>query len=214
MSFTRTKYDKNDYRRDLGQSVGSANYHINLPRNNGGAECFAANMPNAGFGGSVFRNIHPVDVDSELMGLSYPATRASSRKFSPKSPQVDQFADSNLIRFEECGNFANESTRLSNPPATLRATGINRWEWLCQNPQDRAIEPFTRVVDTMQIAKDNHRPCIPFPLERTAAPDPVNSVNADYESVMFYDDKNKYMERSENHPQIDYSSVWKSRGDL
>ena len=54
-------------------------------------------------------------------------------------------------------------THYYNPPCTLRGTGWNRWEWLCQNPQNRAIVPFNRGlfigVNTNLMARDNHRPC-------------------------------------------------------
>ena len=56
-----------------------------------------------------------------------------------------------------------EDTRLSNPPCTLRGTGINRFDPLCWNPQDKALEPWTRRGGTSYriVVKDNHRPCLP-----------------------------------------------------
>jgi hypothetical protein len=46
---------------------------------------------------------------------------------------------------------------MSNPPCTLRGTGINRWEWLCTDPQTTALEPYQRCVNYRTIVKDNHR---------------------------------------------------------
>ena len=60
-----------------------------------------------------------------------------------------------------------EDTRLSNPPCTLRGTGINRWEWLCRNPQERVFVPFDFNISDKTLAKDNHRPCVPNPLDQT-----------------------------------------------
>ena len=56
-----------------------------------------------------------------------------------------------------------EDTRLSNPPCTLRGTGVNRFDPLCWNPQDRAVEPWRYRDGTAYrlVVKDNHRPCLP-----------------------------------------------------
>jgi hypothetical protein len=61
-----------------------------------------------------------------------------------------------------------EDTRLSNPPCTLKETGINRWEWICYDPQDKAIEDFDRIpVNYRMVAKDNHVPCIEKPMDQS-----------------------------------------------
>jgi hypothetical protein len=61
-----------------------------------------------------------------------------------------------------------EDTRLSNPPCTLKETGINRWEWICYDPQERAIEEFDRIpVNYRMVAKDNHVPCIDQPQDQS-----------------------------------------------
>ena len=52
---------------------------------------------------------------------------------------------------------------VSNPPCTLRGTGVNRFDPLCWNPQDRAVEPWRYRDGTAYrlVVKDNHRPCLP-----------------------------------------------------
>jgi hypothetical protein len=60
-----------------------------------------------------------------------------------------------------------EPTRYSNPPCTLKESGYNRWEWLCFNPQDKAILPFERNVAYRTVVKDNHVPCIPHVADAT-----------------------------------------------
>ena len=163
MSFTRIRYDEGNYSRDINQSTTPGNYGLNLPRNSC-RDCFAPNLPNASYGGSLFENL--VDVDSELMGLPYKQTKCPSQKFKTQKAN-EKFANSKKTHYEDCPIFTGENTRLSNPTKTLRSTGWNRWEWLCQNPQDEAIEPFTRVINTQLIAKDNHRPCIPQQIDPT-----------------------------------------------
>ena len=77
----------------------------------------------------------------------------------------DQFAG-NPTHWKNCG-WLIEDTRLSNPACNLRGTGINRWEWLCLNPQDRVEIPFDFNVSNRIVVKDNHRPCVPTPLNQS-----------------------------------------------
>ena len=80
-----------------------------------------------------------------------------------------------VMNFNDCGMFT-EDCRLSNPPSTLRGTGWNRWEWLCKDPQDRVIEPFDFQINTKILSKDNHRPCVPRPVDQKLAfPRPNNT---------------------------------------
>ena len=76
----------------------------------------------------------------------------------------DQFSGK-PTSWKDCG-MSVEDTRLSNPPCNLRGTGINRWEWLCLNPQDRVEMPFDYNVSNRIVVKDNHRPCVPTPLDQ------------------------------------------------
>ena len=66
-----------------------------------------------------------------------------------------------------------EDTRLSNPPCTLRGTGWNRWEWLCQDPQEE-LRPFDFNISNRIAAKDAHRPCIPIPISFNNRTNPNN----------------------------------------
>jgi hypothetical protein len=76
--------------------------------------------------------------------------------------------DENLIHFPDCRFEPEEQTRLSNPPCNLRSTGWNRWEWLCKDPQQLPLGlllPFDWHIDSKNLAKDNHRPCLPTPID-------------------------------------------------
>ena len=59
-----------------------------------------------------------------------------------------------VIPFTDCFT-SSEDTRLSNPPSTLRGTGINRWEWLCKNPQTDIEEPFDYQISSRILSKIN-----------------------------------------------------------
>jgi hypothetical protein len=162
MSFTRSRYQVNEYQRTLSQTTKPGNYSLNLPRNSCTADCFSPNPNVQGVTNSAYKTQDSkrlIDVDSELMGLNYKQTKCPDRKFLPSNEEFVTVSDS-----KDCQNFVGEATRLSNPPCSLRGTGWSRFEWLCQNPQDnRALEKFTRVIDTRLISKDSHRPCLPLP---------------------------------------------------
>ena len=157
MSFNRLPYDSCSYLYELNESIKIGEYHLNTPRND--HACFYPNpsVPLNKNGVSLCDK-DMVDVDSELMGLNVKATKCPSRKYNP----VNKFC--NLIHMKDCDKLASEETRMSNPPCTLRGTGWNRWDWLCNNPQDAAITPFETLINNRMVVKDNHRPCIPEPM--------------------------------------------------
>jgi hypothetical protein len=112
-----------------------------------------------------------VDDSSELLGLNYKNTKCAAQEYAPHKYKPTGPASGCIVRpgasARQC-LAPREDTRLSNPPSTLRGTGINRWEWLCFEPQDTALEEFDRVpVNYRMVAKDNHVPYFEKPLEIT-----------------------------------------------
>jgi len=185
--FTRNKYDVQDYNRDLYQTIGPGHFKTNLPIN----DCDGCLNPNpthnASYGNSIFKN-NLMDVDSELMGLNVKNTKCPENKFNPEKAN-EEFKNSNKTNYGDCDNFMGEHTRLSNPPCTLRGTGWNRWEWLCQNPQDKSIVPFNIELNTTIMTKDDHRACIPTPLLQSNS-HPTTEYN-DPNVVMYNDQQIK-----------------------
>lgn len=165
MSFNRLNYDPCTYMHNLRQSVGAADYHLGTPMPHC-QPCFSTDPAlRLGTGGVSTCGDKPlVDVDSELQGITRQATNCPTQKFIPKG---DFCA---LRDLRDCrSTMPAEDTRISNPTCTLRGTGWNRWEWLCQNPQDKVLLPFDTNVNTNIVVKDNHRPCLPQPLDQTLA---------------------------------------------
>jgi hypothetical protein len=138
------------------------------------------------FGASVSQNTAMIDIDSEMIGITRKFSKCPEFKYLPQvnlsgngganpggyaNPDFNNSSiklDYNLMNFSDNNCFEPvEDTRLSNPPCTLRGTGINRWEWLCRNPQERVFVPFDFNISDKTLAKDNHRPCVPNPLDQT-----------------------------------------------
>lgn len=187
MSFTRSLYDEGAYKRDINQSVGTGVYQTCQPCIQG---CFPAPPEVAlqRFGASLSTKYPLIDIDSELLNITRKASRDPAKKYIPHCPEAmcttgevcgqgvvgqcrgmkpgERASDGDLHHFQDC--FVPwENTRLSNPPCTLRGTGWNRWEWLCIDPQERVLVPFDYLIDTHQLHKDNHRACIPAPIDPT-----------------------------------------------
>jgi hypothetical protein len=171
-SFNNLRYDVNTYQFDLRQSVGPGEYTLGTPTPHC-QPCFAddARMNLGTTGGADCDNVPLVDVESDLHNVGRRATNCPTGHYLPKPPCT-------LKPYDNCTRqtLPAADTRLNNPPATLRGTGWNRWEWLCMDPQARALVPFDFNVDTTIVAKDNHRPHIARPLDQTAAMPPAKYV--------------------------------------
>lgn len=164
MSFNRLNYDTCTYKHTLRQSVGPGDYMTTLP-NADCDTCFPVdNQQVKNMSMNYFGN-KAVDISSDLMGITRKATNCPDNKFVPNT--AASYGEPQ--HFKDCATVANEHTRVSNPPCTLRSSGWNRFDWLCRNPQDTAIAEFDFNISNRIIAKDNHRPLIQRPLDQTAA---------------------------------------------
>ena len=177
MSFNRLNYDTCAYKQNLYQSVGPGEYKLTEPPNVDDI-CFA-DSPQIRMqrqGASVPKDVPLIDVDSELMNITRSATNCPSRKYIPDGKQCGLVnpddLEKNKVHGKDC-YFTVEDTRLSNPPCTLRGTGWNRWEWMCLDPQERVLMPFDTNINNRLIVKDNHRPCIPNPIDASVSLPPA-----------------------------------------
>lgn len=187
MSFTRPNHDMCAYRHTLKETIAPGEYQLAKPYPCN--PCFVKDphIRMQRFGASLSKNTSMIDIDSEMIGISRKLSKCPERKYIPASDANGycganiggQFANGNngaidmdyqLMHFPDENCFEPvEDTRLSNPPCTLRGTGINRWEWLCRNPQERVEVPFDFNINNRLVVKDNHRPCIPNPMDQTSA---------------------------------------------
>lgn len=192
MSSNRLNSDTCQYRQVLTESTGPGQYQINRP-NVSCEPCYPANpaVRLQHSGASIDNSKYMIDVDSEMMNITRPATKCSSKKWNPDCKDCpdssgypcgggvngtqgggrcpDGFQKGPLTHFKDCEVAPREDTRLSNPANNLRGTGWNRWEWLCLNPQERVLMPFDHAISNRIVVKDNHRPCVPTPMDETPA---------------------------------------------
>ena len=171
MSFTRAAYDKCAYNTDIKSSIGPGAYALTRPLTD--TSCMQS-IPERGSaaGGHRYDTASLIDVDSELLGITRPYKRC-------RYPIQDVPHQQNIV-FPECKlENATESSRLSNPPMTLRDNGVNRFTPLCFDPQKVTEVPFDRLVNMRLIIKDNHRPCIETPIDPVASLPPASHSQQD-----------------------------------
>lgn len=183
MASTGPKHDPCSYDEKLRRSVGPGMYMLMTPANDD-MSCsrdipadpflrYQAKGPGACPPGKA------VDDGSELLGLNYKMTQCSSDAYLPgKYPSRGACTPAGKADARAC-MAPTEPTRLSNPPCTLRGTGWNRWEWLCEDPQEKAIIPFEWNTSYRIVAKDNHRPCVPTPMDQTNLLPPAENGKVD-----------------------------------
>jgi len=177
MSFNRLDYDTCAYKQELSESIGPGEYQLGTPHISC-EDCFTRDpqliMQRAG--ASVAKTVPMVDVDSELMNITRKLSNCSKDEFIPKFNEKGEIDNSlEQKHFKDCGIPTIENTRLSNPACNLRGTGWNRWEWLCDNPQERVLMPFDTNISNRLVFKDNHRPVIPRLIDQTSIlPTPSN----------------------------------------
>jgi len=180
---TRLNYDECSYEEKLKRAVGPGLYNLNVPvvdANNKGD--YLPNDPSVRFQNysrSLCSMNTAVDDSSELLGLNYKNSKCNTENYLPNSYKKTSGCD--ITKDSDRSFFTpQESTRLSNPTGTLKETGINRWQWLHNNPQDFALECFDRIpTNYRMVAKDNHVPLIEFPKDESELhPDKKNnSIN-------------------------------------
>lgn len=165
---TRLNYDECSYEEKLKRSIGPGLYNINVPSNDC-TDC-GLSVPNdpslryQKYGLNTCSISDTIDDSNELKGLNYKNSKCNDDNYLPD--KYNQKFKCN-VKFDEDPRKCftpQESTRLSNPSNTLRCTGINRWQWLYEDPQQFALENFNRVpTNYRMVAKDNHIPLFENP---------------------------------------------------
>ena len=189
MSFTRNAYDQCSYGFKLAEITGEGVYQLSRP-DNSCTSCLPIDprIIAQSKGVSISKNTSMIDIDSELIGITRNLSDCPDRQYFPNQnasfqcgAQTGKYRkgctnnsklcvdDSQKMNFTDCPQLTTDDCRLSNPPSTLRGSGINRFQWLPFSPQERVTQPFDFQIDSKLLSKDSHRPCIPRPIDQTLA---------------------------------------------
>lgn len=190
MSFNRLNYDTGAYTQDLKQSTGPGKYILSSHNLCNPCYPYPPTVRLQKQGNSLDASKSLIDIDSELLGLRHKHSKDPKKNYKPVCPTKvctsgqlcgqgvigkcqskkyklkdgERYVDHNLQHLKNCFVPA-EQTRTTNPACNLRGTGFDRWEWLCLNPQEKVTIPFDYNISSRTVIRDNHRPCIPNPIE-------------------------------------------------
>lgn len=184
-NWTRTKYDQGSFTRDTQQATYRINYMLDPNYAEQCKQCRPLDW--IGKQGVSYNNTQPmIDTESDLLNLNRILTRDPNYKYAPNCTNCEDCPEGypcgagatnsckncqpSLHHFPIC-DIKHEYTRTSNPSATLKETGVNRFDPICLNPQDRSRweHPGATGINYRLVVKDNHIPCIPHPIDQTPA---------------------------------------------
>jgi hypothetical protein len=168
-AMNRRTYDGCKTSDDLRVTTGPGRYQLDPPP----MACDACYAPEPTtrmqkWGASLNSQYIKTDVESDLLNINRPTTKAVCGNYDPRANAVNAATP---VKTKDC-EFPQTHSRLVDPPCTLRSSGWNRWEWLCQNPQEGVMMPFDNMVTTRLAMKDSYRPCIPKPIASSVGPAP------------------------------------------
>ncbi len=167
MSFNRLDYDMCSYEHTLRESVGPGQYYLTTPP----VACGPCHPTDPKYriqrqGVIPTGDQHSTDVSSDLRNTIRQGSKCPSKKHLPnENKDGSMCAETKNPYFKECDMPSQEDTRITNPACNLRGTGWNRWEWLPLDPQERVHIPFDYNINNKLLVKDNHRPCLPKPID-------------------------------------------------
>jgi hypothetical protein len=154
-ALTRSKNDDHHQIDDMRITSYAARYYLNPPEMN----CQTAYPTDVTTrlqksGASWMQGIWKTDIESDLRGINRVGGRARcGGEYNPDTNAVNNIAVVNAPDVSVPMNF----NRLNNPPCTLRATGVNRWDYPLRNPQETFETPFDTFIPSRLNDKEKCR---------------------------------------------------------
>jgi len=149
-SLTRYRHDLCKMVENNEISTGPGRYALGAPNRYGNAAFITTpTVINQRWGAAHDMSSTKTEVESDLFNLRRPSARVVTGQYSPSEQDARR-----LTAMPEA-DFPHTYERLVDPPCTLRSSGWNRWEWLCQNPQENVMMPFEYQVDSRIALKDS-----------------------------------------------------------
>lgn len=150
-ALTRYSSDIAKMVEDQEISTGPVRWVMGVPNAYGNAVFSdTPTMINQKWGASHNMESTKTDMESDLWNLGRPTVRTTCGQYGPG---VGLAANAILTPMPS-QQFPQVATHLVDPPATLRGTGINRWEWLDTDPQAQVMIPFEHGISTQMAARD------------------------------------------------------------
>jgi hypothetical protein len=162
MAFTRFNYDKCRTEKILEESTGPGRYMLNKP-GWGNKPCFFDDpqIRMQGWGANL-RKVPggaPIDIDSDLIGITRPLSKFCSKDKYPNLGVVK----SKRVKYPTCGNAITDQSRATHPAWMYKDLEQNHRYILFLDPQENTCIPFQNNLSTRILEKDyfvEKAPCI------------------------------------------------------
>jgi len=162
MAFTRFNYDECRTKKILQESTGPGRYMLNVP-GPGDNVCFYNDpyirMQRWGANLRKVTNGAPIDIDSDLIGITRPLSKYCDKKQYPNSGVVK----SKRVKYSTCNNTITEQSRATHPAWMYKDLEQNHRYILFLDPQENTCMPFQNNLSTRILEKDNFvakEPCM------------------------------------------------------
>jgi len=104
----------------------------------------------------------PIDINSDLLGITRPLTRDCTKKDFPFAGVV--FSMKN--QYPTCGKEFTAQSRATHPAFLYRDLEQSNRYPLFLNPQENVCMPFQNNLNTQLLERDNFTPKIPCPMNK------------------------------------------------
>lgn len=160
MSFTRFHYHEARTTKNLQQATGPARYIMNMPGVQEGKTPAFIDDPHwrmthwgANLHTSHGTDGHPIDIDSDLTGLTRNLTRDSIRQ---NHYRTNRFQTRHVAKDAPHIDGLTDETRASHPAWMYRDIEQTRWYPLHLDPQENVCIPFHNNVSSRVYEKDEY----------------------------------------------------------
>ena len=165
MSFTRFNYDPCRTKKLLEESTGPGRYMLNKP-GWGDKPCFFSDPQiRMQEWGTNLRRVPggaPIDIDSDLLGITRPFSKDCTKKEFPFSGVVFSMKK----EYPTCGKEFTSQSRATHPTFLYRDLEQSNRYPLFLNPQENVCMPFQNNLNTQLLERDSFTPKIPCPMNK------------------------------------------------
>ena len=165
MSFTRFNYDPCRTKKLLEESTGPGRYMLNKP-GWGNKPCFFSDPQiRMQEWGTNLRRVPggaPIDIDSDLLGITRPLSKDCAKKEFPFAGVVFSMKK----EYPTCGEEITSQSRATHPAFLYRDLEQSNRYPLFLNPQENVCMPFQNNLNTQLLERDNFTPKIPCPMNK------------------------------------------------
>ena len=165
MSFTRFNYDPCRTKKLLEESTGPGRYMLNKP-GWGDKPCFFSDPQiRMQEWGTNLRRVPggaPIDIDSDLLGITRPLSKDCTKKEFPFAGVVFSMKK----EYPTCGQEITSQSRATHPAFLYRDLEQSNRYPLFLNPQENVCMPFQNNLNTQLLERDSFTPKIPCPMNK------------------------------------------------